>query len=39
MGCYKSLIRPRLRSRVFAAQQTEAVIGVAVLSWMLVAGR
>ena len=28
MGCYKSLIGPRLRARGFAAQQTEATIGV-----------
>jgi hypothetical protein len=28
MGCYKSLIGPRLHARGFAAQQTEATIGV-----------
>jgi transposase len=39
MGRYKSLIEPRLRARGFAAQQTEAAIGVAVLNRMLVAGR
>jgi hypothetical protein len=39
MGRYKSLIGPRLRARGFAAQQTEAAIGVAVLNRMLVAGR
>jgi hypothetical protein len=39
MGRYKTLIGPRLRARGFAAQQTEAAIGVAVLNWMLVAGR
>jgi hypothetical protein len=39
MGCYKTLIGPRLRARGFAAQQTEAAIGVAVLNRMLVAGR
>ena len=39
MGRYKSLIRPRLRARGFAAQQTEAAIGVAVLNRMLEAGR
>jgi hypothetical protein len=38
-GRYKSLIGPRLRARGFAAQQTEAAIGVAVLSRMLVNGR
>ena len=38
MGRYKSLIGPRLRARGFAAQQTEAAIGVAVLNRMLVAG-
>jgi hypothetical protein len=36
---HKMLIGPRLRARGFAAQQTEAAIGVAVLNWMLVAGR
>ena len=39
MGRYKTLIGPRLRSRGFAAQQTEAAIGVAVLNRMLAAGR
>jgi hypothetical protein len=39
MGRYKALIGPRLRARGLAAQQTEAAIGVAVLNWMLVAGR
>ena len=39
MGRYKSLIGPRLRARGFAAQQTETVIGVAVLNRMLEAGR
>jgi len=39
MGRYKALIGPRLRARGFAAQQTEATIGVAVLNRMLVAGR
>jgi hypothetical protein len=39
MGWYKVLIGPRLRARGFAAQPTEAAIGVAVLNRMLVAGR
>jgi transposase len=39
MGRYQSLIGPRLRARGFAAQQTEAAIGVAVLNRMLAAGR
>ena len=39
MGRYKSLIGPRLRSRGFEAQRTEAAIGVAVLDRMLVAAR
>ena len=39
MGRYKTLIGPRLLSRGFAAQQTEAAIGVAVLNRMLAAGR
>ena len=39
MGRYKALIGTRLRARGFAAQQTEAVIGVAVLNRMLAAGR
>jgi hypothetical protein len=38
MGRYKLLIGPRLRARGFAAQQTEAAIGVAVLNRMLAAG-
>jgi len=39
MGRYKVLIGPRLRARGFAAQQTEAAMGVAVLNRMLAAGR
>jgi transposase-like protein len=39
MGRYKALLGPRLRARGFAAQQTEAAIGVAVLNRMLAAGR
>jgi hypothetical protein len=39
MGRYKALIGPRLRARSFAAQQTEAAIGVAALNRMLAAGR
>ena len=39
MGRYKLLIGPRLRARGFAAQQTEAAIGIAVLNRMLAAGR
>jgi hypothetical protein len=39
MGRYRTLIGPRLRARGFAAQQTESAISVAVLNWMLVAGR
>jgi hypothetical protein len=39
MGRYKLLIGPRLRARGFAAQRTEAAIGVAVLNRMLAAGR
>ena len=38
MGRYKALIGPRLRARGFAAQQTEAAVGVAVLNRMLAAG-
>jgi hypothetical protein len=38
MGRYKALIGPRLRARGFAAQQSEAAIGVAVLNRMLAAG-
>jgi hypothetical protein len=39
MGRYEALIGPRLRARGFAAQQTEAAIGVAALNWILAAGR
>jgi hypothetical protein len=39
MGRYKMLIGPRLRARGFAAQQTEAAIGVTVLNRMLATGR
>ena len=39
MGRYKLLIGPRMRARGFAAQQTEAAIGVVVLNRMLAAGR
>jgi hypothetical protein len=39
MGRYKALIGPRLRARGFAAQQTEAAVGVVVLNQMLAAGR
>jgi len=39
MGRYQALIGPRLRARGFAAQQTEAAVGVAVLNRMLAAGR
>ena len=39
MSRYKALIGPRLRARGFAAQQTEAAIGVVVLNRMLAAGR
>jgi hypothetical protein len=39
MGRHKALIGPRLRARGFAAQQTEAAIGVAVLNRTLAAGR
>jgi len=39
MGRYKALIGPRLRARGFAAQRTEAAVGVAVLNRMLAAGR
>jgi hypothetical protein len=38
MGRYKALIGPRLRARGFAAQRTEAAIGVAVLNRMLAVG-
>jgi hypothetical protein len=37
MGRCKALIGPRLRARGFAAHQTEAAIGVAVLNRMLAA--
>src|SRR5215217_7502444 len=39
MGRYKTLIGSRLRARGFAARQTEAAIGVAVLNRMLAARR
>jgi len=39
MGRYKALIGSRLRARGFAAQQTEAAVGVAALNRMLAAGR
>ena len=39
MGRYKTLIGPRLRTRGFAAHQTEAAIGGAVLNRMLTTGR
>lgn len=39
MGCYKTLIGPRLRSRGFAAQKTEVAIGVAVLNRLLSVAR
>ncbi len=39
MGRYKALIGPRLRARGFAAQQTEAAVGVTVLNRILAAGR
>jgi transposase len=39
MGRYKAVIGPRLRARGFAAQKTEAAIGVAALNRMLEAGR
>jgi hypothetical protein len=38
-GRYKVQIGPRLRARGFAAQQTEAAVGMAVLNRMLAAGR
>jgi len=38
MGRHKALIGPRLRARGFAAQRTEAAVGVAVLNRMLAAG-
>ena len=39
MGRYKALIGSRVRAHGFAAQQTEAAIGAAVLNRMLTAGR
>ena len=39
MGRYKALSESRLRARGFAAQQTEAAVGVVVLNQMLAAGR
>lgn len=39
MGRYKAVIGVRLRARGFAAQQTEAAIGVEVLNRMLAVGR
>jgi transposase len=39
IGRYKALIGPRLRARGFAAQRTEAAIGVMALNQMLAAGR
>jgi transposase len=39
MGRCKTLIGPRLRARGFAAQQTEAAVGVVVLNRMLAVGR
>jgi transposase len=39
IGRYKVLIGARLRARGFAAQQTEAAIGVAVLNRMLATGQ
>ena len=39
MGRYKALIGSRLRARGFAAQQTEAAVGTAVLNRMLTVGR
>ncbi|GFN47429.1 IS5/IS1182 family transposase [Candidatus Regiella insecticola] len=39
MGCYKTLIGPRLRAHGLAAQKTEASIGVAVLNRLLAAAR
>ena len=38
MGRYEALIGPRLRARGFAAQQTEAAIGAAVLNRVLAVG-
>ncbi|HID7510734.1 TPA: IS5 family transposase [Enterobacter hormaechei] len=39
MACWKTLIGSRLRTRGFAAQQTEAAIGVAVLNRLLSVAR
>ena len=39
IGRYKSIIGPRLRARLFPAQQTEAAIGCAVLNRMLACAR
>ena len=39
MGRYKALIGSRLRAHGFAAQQTEAAIGTAILNRMLTAAR
>ncbi|CDZ61970.1 Putative insertion sequence transposase protein [Neorhizobium galegae bv. orientalis] len=39
MGRYTGIIGPRLRARSFAAQQTEAAIGVAILNQLLGAAR
>jgi hypothetical protein len=39
MGHYRALLGQRLPARGFAAQQTEAVIGVAVLNRLLAASR
>ncbi len=39
MGRYKSSIAPRLHARSFAAQQTEAAIGVTILNQMLSTAR
>lgn len=39
MGRYKGVIGPRLHARSLRAQQTEAVIGVAILNRMLTYGR
>ena len=39
VGRYKSIIGPRLRARLFPAQQTEVAIGCAVLNRMLACSR
>lgn len=39
IGRYKGVIGPRLRARLFLAQQTEAAIGVTILNRMLACGR